>query len=114
MAGNELEAVFYVVAKEDNVGTALADIPMGTAKLRGAQHGTVIVKHPIPFGHKAALRSIKEGGEIIKYKYPIAIASASIETGEYVHVHNSKSKLDTRSNSFDGEAKPQDIEYKLY
>ena len=37
MAENGLEAVFYVVSKEDNVGTALADIPAGMAMLRGAQ-----------------------------------------------------------------------------
>jgi hypothetical protein len=114
MAESGLDAVFYVVSGEDNVGTALADIPEGTAKLRGGQQGTIMVKHPIPFGHKIALRPIEEGGEIIKYKYPIALASAPIGIGEYVHIHNAKSGLDTRSNSFDEEAKPRDIEYKLY
>jgi len=114
MAENEKEAVFYVIAAEDNVGTALADIPVGPAKLRGGRQGTVMVKQPIPFGHKVALEPIAKGAEVIKYNYCIAVAIAPIGVGEFVNNMNIKSKVDTRSNTFDAESKPQDIEYKLY
>ncbi|GHV60198.1 hypothetical protein AGMMS49587_00800 [Spirochaetia bacterium] len=114
MGDNLLEPVFYVVSDQDNVATALADIPVGTAKFRGGREGTIQVKQPVPFGHKIAVKEIPKGEDIIKYKVPIAVADAGIGIGEYVHVHNAKSRLDTRSNSFDTQARPVDIEYKLY
>jgi altronate dehydratase len=114
MGDNSLEGVFYLVSDQDNVATALADIPAGTARFRGGGEGSIEIKRPIPFGHKIAVKDIKKGDDIIKYKVPVAVAGEDIGAGEYVHIHNAKSKLDTRSNSFDGDAKPVDIEYKLY
>ncbi len=47
----------------------------------------------IESGHKYALRSIKIGDDVIKYGYPIGIATCDIEEGDHVHSHNIKSKL---------------------
>jgi hypothetical protein len=114
MSDHVLDPVFYLVSDQDNVATALADIPAGTARFRGSREGAIEVKQPIPFGHKIALTNIKKGEDIIKYRVPIAVAGEDIGAGEYVHVHNAKSRMDTRSNSFDHSARPVDIEYKLY
>ena len=44
-------------------------------------------------GHKYALRDIAEGERIIKYGFPIGIASAPIRRGEHVHTNNLKTAL---------------------
>ncbi|MCH5315580.1 MAG: altronate dehydratase [Eubacterium sp.] len=43
--------------------------------------------------HKYARRDIKNGEEIIKYGYPIGVATADIKKGEHVHSHNLKTQL---------------------
>ncbi len=44
-------------------------------------------------GHKYAIRDISAGEKIIKYAYPIGIATADIKEGEKVHSHNLKTAL---------------------
>lgn len=44
-------------------------------------------------GHKYALSPIREGHDIIKYGFPIGIATSDIAKGDHVHSHNIKSKL---------------------
>ena len=44
-------------------------------------------------GHKSALCDIKKGEDIIKYGYPIGVATEDISAGEHVHSHNMKTKL---------------------
>ena len=44
-------------------------------------------------GHKIALRDIEKGSDIIKYGYPIGLATEDIKTGDSVHSHNMKTKL---------------------
>lgn len=44
-------------------------------------------------GHKYALRDIKKGEKVIKYGFPIGIASEDIKKGEHVHSHNLKTAL---------------------
>lgn len=47
----------------------------------------------IESGHKYALNAIKNGDDVIKYGYPIGVATSDIEAGDHVHSHNIKSKL---------------------
>ena len=47
----------------------------------------------IKTGHKAAITDIKEGEDIVKYGFPIGIATSDIKEGEKVHSHNMKTKL---------------------
>ena len=42
-------------------------------------------------GHKVAARKIAPGEKILKYGVPIGSATAAIEPGEHVHLHNMKS-----------------------
>ena len=44
-------------------------------------------------GHKLAAEDIKNGEQVIKYGYPIGVATADIKKGEWVHTHNLKSGL---------------------
>ena len=44
-------------------------------------------------GHKIALCNIEKGTDIIKYGYPIGVATKDIAQGESVHSHNMKTKL---------------------
>jgi altronate hydrolase len=60
--------------------------------LRALESGETIdgitVLHPVPAGHKMATRSIAEGNIIQKYATRIAVATAPIQAGAHVHVHN--------------------------
>ena len=51
---------------------------------------TVTALSDIPKWHKAAIRDIPEGGEVIKYGERIGNALCDIRTGDYVHCHNVK------------------------
>ena len=44
-------------------------------------------------GHKKAVCDIEKGTDIIKYGYPIGVATENISEGEPVHSHNMKTKL---------------------
>jgi altronate dehydratase small subunit len=74
----------------DNVATALADLPAGTA-VRCAKDDRRVearLEAAIPFGHKLAVAPIRAGEPVIKYGAPIGTATRDIAAGEHVHVHN--------------------------
>lgn len=79
-----------MMKKQDNVATALEDIPAGvTVELKADGCSlTVILSEPIAFGHKFAVRPIAGGEDILKYGEVIGMANRSIQPGEHVHVHN--------------------------
>jgi len=47
----------------------------------------------VPAGHKLALRDIKAGEKVVKYGFPIGVATKDIAKGEWVHVHNVRTAL---------------------
>lgn len=51
------------------------------------------VKVCLDNGHKYAVKDIKNGEQIIKYGFPIGIASHDIKSGEHIHSHNLKTAL---------------------
>ena len=51
------------------------------------------VKVNLENGHKYALSSIKKGEEIIKYGFPIGVATDDIKENEHIHSHNLKTLL---------------------
>ena len=71
----------------DNVLVALSALEPG-AVVEG-----VTVREPIPAGHKLAAVPIASGAPVVKYSYPIGVASAPIEAGTHVHSHNLASAL---------------------
>ena len=79
------------IHSRDNVVIALKNFVQGdTIEVDGQN---IVLLNDIERGHKIALSDIAEGGDILKYGYPIGKASADIQTGEHVHVHNVKTKL---------------------
>lgn len=51
------------------------------------------VKVNLKNGHKYAVRDIEKGEKIIKYGFPIGVATEDISMGEHVHSHNMKTAL---------------------
>lgn len=75
----------------DNVCVAIIDLAEGD--VLAVDDKSIVIKNPIPTGHKFAIESIKANENVIKYGYAIGHAVVDIEEGEYVHVHNVKTNL---------------------
>ena len=77
----------------DNTATAVeavgpdADVAMSI----GGAPLTVRVVDAIAFGHKFAVRDIRQGERIVKYGETIGLATQDIPAGRHVHVHNLES-----------------------
>jgi altronate hydrolase len=70
------------LAADDNVIVAVDAIEAGTAV------AGVVAKERIPRGHKMAVSAVGEGEPVKKFGQIIGFASAAIEPGRHVHVHN--------------------------
>ncbi|MFA6960459.1 MAG: altronate dehydratase family protein [Opitutaceae bacterium] len=79
--------LFLRIHPADNVAVAL----------RPAEAGVVFdgvpAIDPIPAGHKLALTAIAVGEPVVKYGYPIGVASVAIPAGAHVHSHNVRGNL---------------------
>jgi (2R)-sulfolactate sulfo-lyase subunit alpha len=90
--------IHFVVHEEgDSVGTIVVEGVKAGDALTGwimEQDQTVSLKtlHDIPIGHKIALKDLKNGDTVIKYGVDIGRTIAPIRLGEYLHVHNVKTK----------------------
>ncbi len=92
----------FQVHPADNVATALDDLAPGDVQVLGAAAARLIAAvEDIQLGHKIALRNIGEGEGIVKFGVPIGIATAAIEPGRWVHLHNCRSQVDERSSHLD-------------
>lgn len=82
------------ITEKDNVATALDDTKAGEIVTvhQGELNRDIKVKDAIAFGHKFALRQIDVGEDIIKYGEIIGKATAKIQPGEHIHVHNVESQ----------------------
>lgn len=110
--------IAFQIGAEDNVATLLENtepgpVP-GTVIVRGSTGETLLsVREPIEAGHKIAIVPIAEDAHIIKFGVVIGAATRAIEPGEWVHLHNCRSRLDERSNAFDVHTGvPEDISYE--
>lgn len=108
----------YQVSAQDNVATALGDIPVGDVAITGdtgAEGKTVKALEAIPYGHKIALRDIVPGETIVKYGVKIAVATKAIPQGAWVHLHNVGSQYDMTSAKMNPETMIlEDVEYAVY
>lgn len=75
-----------VISSRDNVATALQSLEPGARLDLGGLD--IVVREPVPSGHKIALRRIRAGEDVIKYGSPIGRATAEIAAGSHVHTHN--------------------------
>lgn len=84
-------SVILQINPGDNVAVALRPLAKGERVELGA--GSVTVLEDIPQGHKIALRSVKEGENVIKYGSPIGHTTEAVEAGCWIHTHNMKTNL---------------------
>src|SRR5262245_32428132 len=80
-----------ILDEGDNVGVALRDIA-ANERARSATGPQLPAIERITQGHKIALRHIAEGDAIVRFGVPVGIATAPIERGYLVHVHNVRSQ----------------------
>jgi altronate hydrolase len=74
------------VHPRDNVLVALRDLRPGeTIRSPGEE---LIAHSAIPRGHKLAASAIGTGTAVLKYGWPIGLATHDIAPGEHVHTHN--------------------------
>ena len=78
---------FLRIHPSDNVAVALR--PAGP----GTEFAGLLALEPIPAGHKIALAAIAAGEPVVKYGYPIGVASVAIAAGAHVHSHNVRGNL---------------------
>jgi len=69
---------------DDNVVVAVKALPAGSE----IAAEKITARDAVPFGHKLATRPIQAGEPVRKYGQVIGVASADIEPGRHVHVHN--------------------------
>jgi altronate dehydratase small subunit len=81
------------IKEEDNVATAIKDIPAGQEAAVGIGEQVIIVPvtEDIAYGPKFALRTITKGETVLKYNCVIGRATRNIDTGQHAHVHNMES-----------------------
>lgn len=76
---------------EDNVATALKNLPQGEIILFPEQNLEVQLTQDIQFGHKFSLVTIPAGKMIYKYGVAIGASTKDIAKGQHVHLHNMRS-----------------------
>ena len=83
------------LSEKDNVATMIDKAEKGEDVEVVIEGRRIIItaEDEIPFGHKIALKDIKEGERVIKYGEPIGRATRDIRKGEHVHIHNLKSMV---------------------
>ncbi|WP_392561151.1 altronate dehydratase family protein [Orbus sturtevantii] len=79
------------INENDNVIIALENINKGDTLVIG--NININVTEDIPSGHKIAIKPIEQNQDIIKYGFPIGHATAAIQIGQHVHIHNVKTNL---------------------
>jgi hypothetical protein len=79
----------------DDVAVALRDLS-GRIRIRcGDRIEEMMLREPIPFGHKFALSDLAVGHAVRKYGAPIGRLTHGVFKGQHVHVHNLKSQRAT-------------------
>lgn len=84
----------FVINASDNVGTAVVSaISQGdTVETNGELLNVRFTAlNAIAYGHKIAIKDIKQGETVLKYGLSIGTATKDIQQGEHVHTHNVES-----------------------
>lgn len=83
-----------IINEKDNVAVALRNLK------KGEIFGNIPLENDIPEKHKFALKDIPAGESVIKYGYPIGIATKDITIGEHIHSHNLKTAVSENEEYF--------------
>ena len=91
---------FLVHNEGDHVAVAVQDVEPGPAQIvymDSERSDGVDVLEQVPLGHKVALRDLGEGEDVIEYGVAVGRSRQPIRKGEWVHVHNLRSRRWERS-----------------
>ncbi|MBA3671347.1 MAG: UxaA family hydrolase, partial [Gemmatimonadaceae bacterium] len=80
------------VHDDDDVAVAVRALVAGDSVDVG--ESAVRLATDVPAGHKFALHAIAAGDTITKYGFPIGIAIAAIDAGDWIHSHNLRTGLE--------------------
>lgn len=72
----------FRIDPQDSTATALRDMAAGEEALG------ITLAEPIGKGHKVAVKPIATGEPVLKFGFPIGVATRDIAPGEHVHTHN--------------------------
>lgn len=82
--------------ESDTVGVAIQPLKIGeqgkVLNMDSHEIMEISVKDEIPLFHKIALKDIPQNADVIEYGQVIGEAIQKISVGEYVHIHNIKTK----------------------
>jgi len=104
MATLRLTEKAVVLRPEDDVAIAKAELASGLV-LQDAD-GPLEIRGDVHPGHKVARRAIRSGDPVRRYGQIIGYASADIQPGEHVHVHNLGFAAHDRQYEFGTDARP--------
>ena len=106
----------------DHVAIAKTDLPEGTTleidehlhtptphsptSTLPHPHTQIVVRQPIPNGHKVALREVAAGEPVRRYGQVIGFARQTILPGEHVHTHNLGMQDFAREYAFGADVRP--------
>ena len=106
----------FRIHESDNVATLLDDgADKGESfELIGASMDCLVhCCDAMSFGHKVAVFDIPIEGDIVKYGVVIGTATQQIYKGQWVHLHNCRSRIDVRSSTLDPyTGASQDVKYE--
>lgn len=83
------EPAAIVLSPLDNVAVTRRNVRVG--EVLTMEGDEVVACSDVPLGHKIARRFIPSGAEVVKYGMAIGSATADVQPGEWVHLHNLKS-----------------------
>jgi altronate hydrolase len=84
----------------DNVVVATADLPPGSPV------EDVVLRGPVPRGHKVAVAAVPAGGAVRKYDQVIGFATTDIAAGDHVHTHNVEFRAFERDYAYGADVSP--------
>ncbi len=78
-----------LLSPKDNIYIVSGDILAGETLLVNGEEVSLSVN--VSMGHKIARQEINKDQEIIKYGFPIGVATVDIKKGSHAHIHNIRS-----------------------
>ena len=89
MPTSDDDARLIRLAEPDNV--LVVSTPLGAGERLRVGGELVTLAASLSLGHKLAARPIARGETVVKYDFPIGVATEDIPRGAHVHVHNVRS-----------------------
>ncbi|MBO4457510.1 MAG: altronate dehydratase [Butyrivibrio sp.] len=84
---------FLQINENDNVVVCLENIKAGE-KINISEDCQVTVSEDIPAGHKMSVKNMEKGENVIKYGYAIGHVTEDVQSGSWIHTHNTKTNLE--------------------